>query len=617
MTDNCFSLLFSFLIGSLFFAFSRGSECTQACDEKYPTGIAVTFCGIDKVTYRSTFDAVDSDTCYLLCGVTALHEGECGCPNECNTVSFQGSCESSETTSTGSSCVCSSGWSGYDCSLPTKGNGCGYHGTLITPDSKDAPFPFDTCRCDAGWTGVDCTTRELSIGAAPWGTIFDDVQPYSSEDKYGDNHPLFNINVLHTIRIKMAESDFISLLEPANLWNSSYVAADLYYDNGKDQITLKDIGMKIKGTGSRQAQKKNFALKFNEFVSGQSLYDMKKVGLKPGYDSDDDFVKNMFYSDLFRSIGGPAIRQSYGLLFVNDAFYGFTIIQEDINDDFIVRRFEGDDGQGTFFKMTWNAHLGYFGDDLSYYQTKNKTTDLGGVIFYYQPELNTSEAWTDLVSFLSFYNTTLGKSFDENGDELLDLTSFLRFLVVENFWLGGDSLVNGNNYILYHKKTTSGMKMNHWTIFYCDYDDTFLFEPYASNSPDEAPGGDIFSFYNDVRQPEQRDYEDYDAIVDSIFSSAKWTNRFIDTYRDFMDGLFNSKNVQSPYERLSAYISFISPWVARDKMWQFSNGMTMEVYYAMTSQTLQHLIWRYQDVYRQLDNYALAMNNKKKHTKII
>ena len=386
------------------------------------------------------------------------------------------------------------------------------------------------------------------------------------------------------------------------------MSADFYYDNGQDQITLKNIGLKVKGTGSREAQKKNFAVKFNEFVSGQQLYDMKKIGLKPGYDSDDDFIKNMFYADLLRSIGGPAIRQSFGLLFINDQLYGLTILQEDISSDFITRRFEGDNGEGTLFKMTWNNHLHYSGSDFSIYQTMNTTTALGGVIYYYQPEENTPTAWNEIVHFLSFYNTTLGVSFDKNGDDLLDLTSFLRFLVVENFWLAGDSFISGNNYILYHKNNPKeAEEKGQWTIFYCDYDDTFLFEPYSSNLPSTAPSGDIFAFYSIVRDA-QSDFEDYDTVIDSLFNSTIWTSRFLGTYSEWMDGLFGSGVKQSPYQRLSSYISFIAPWVARDRMWQFSNGVTIEEYYKMTQQTLQHLIWRYQNVLEQLANYHMKKN---------
>jgi hypothetical protein len=260
----------------------HASECTDACNSAHPNGIAVTFCGIDGVTYHTTSETLSGNegACFLNCGVTALYEGPCGCPNECAQSSGQGQCSFGL-------CICSTGWGGIDCSLPTTGNTCGYHGKLIEAGDEKAVFPFSYCDCDDGWTGIDCTTQMMKdIDNAPWGTVFDGLpSPYSSEDKYNDDHPLFNIEALHIIRLEVALDDYISLITPENLYNKSYVQANFYYDNGKDQISMKNVGMKLKGQGSREEQKKGWSIKFNEYVSGQKLFDMKKIGLKPGISS--------------------------------------------------------------------------------------------------------------------------------------------------------------------------------------------------------------------------------------------------------------------------------------------------------------------------------------------
>ncbi len=63
-------------------------------------------------------------------------------------------------------------------------------------------------------------------------------------------------------------------------------------------------------------------IKFNEFVSGQKLYDVKKIGLKPGSEGDDCFIKNKLYMDMNRAVGALSQRSSYALLYVNNMFIG-------------------------------------------------------------------------------------------------------------------------------------------------------------------------------------------------------------------------------------------------------------------------------------------------------
>jgi spore coat protein CotH len=125
-------------------------------------------------------------------------------------------------------------------------------------------------------------------------------------------------------------------------------------------------------------QKKGWYIKFNEFVSGQKLFDAKKIGLKPGSEADDNLSKSMLFRDLLRAVGGPVQRMSYALLYVNSVFVGLYVMHEDIDSDFIARRIQGEGkGDGFDMKLFWNVHLGYFGSNLSYYQNKVTVNALG------------------------------------------------------------------------------------------------------------------------------------------------------------------------------------------------------------------------------------------------
>ena len=95
-----------------------------------------------------------------------------------------------------------------------------------------------------------------------------------------------------TIRVELPEADYINLLQPWNLYNQTYAKATVHFDNGYVQETYENAGFKIKGQGSRSAQKKGWKIKFDEFVKGQELVGgVSKLGLK-GCDEDDCFIKS-------------------------------------------------------------------------------------------------------------------------------------------------------------------------------------------------------------------------------------------------------------------------------------------------------------------------------------
>ena len=224
------------------------NPCTDQCDLTYTGGYEAIFCGTDFNTHITHYEAFDSK-CYNNCGVMALHEGACGCPNECFTSFGQGQCEKSVGITP--TCLCTSGWGGSDCSQPINGNICSLHGAIVLADSKDSAFPFDYCRCDQGWTGIDCSSQELTIGNAPWGGIFaddDDVDSaYTGGDEYQDEHPVWNVSVLASVRISVADEDYLYLLQPWNLYNESYVPCNVSFDNGNSQQILNNVGYRLKG----------------------------------------------------------------------------------------------------------------------------------------------------------------------------------------------------------------------------------------------------------------------------------------------------------------------------------------------------------------------------------
>ena len=281
------------------------------------------------------------------------YEGVCGCPNGCFSDVGYGSCVMADhSSSVPPICVCSPSFTGADCSQPTTSNTCSLHGKIVSPSSKSSSFPFDYCSCELGFSGIGCETESLIASSHPWKTVFgssDDVYP---NDDYKDDHPVFNISALATLRIEIDPAALLNLLLPENLYTEDYAPATLFFDNGIVQETVSDVGFKVKGVTSRLVNKKGWNLKFNEFGNkGRTFFGSQKIGFKAGSVADDTLIKAMMYTDLSRAAGVPVQRASYATIYINGVYNGVYFMHEDIDPAFLTSRLEGDDGKGDMFKV--------------------------------------------------------------------------------------------------------------------------------------------------------------------------------------------------------------------------------------------------------------------------
>ena len=570
-------------VALLFQAYCRANSCTQSCDELYPGGNAVTMCGTDGVTHSTHSDAFYDNDCYDLCGIMTYYEGPCNCPHNCYNELNQGSCVG------GSSCECMPGWGGDDCSLPVKGNTCSLHGKVVTVDDKDSVFPFEYCLCDEGFTGTDCSSAILTIGNTPWGNIFD-VKTYYDDD-YEDAHPVWNISVLATVRIEIAEEDYLYLLDPEYLYTEDYRPASIYFDNGHVQESYESVGLRVKGQGGRMDQKKGWAVKFNKFVSGQKLLDIEKLNFK-GCSEDDSFMKIQLATDMFKAMGMPSQRSSYALVYINNIFVGLYFMHEDISDHFVESRFAGD-GSGNLMQLYYNVHLGYYGPDDAYYRDKAYVNSLGYAMHYYSQECGNDD-WTDFISWLEFINVTSDNEFMDKVDKYVDTDTLLRLMAVESFLLASDNLASGNNIYIYHQ--TKDDVEDQMCLFTYDFESVFSFTS-DTNEPKQDPN--IFTFFLTLDDS----YDDTNPLLYRLLLSDKYRDLYVQYMDTFLTSLFGTKSPQQPAERFAALFQFVLPWAARDKLWQLSYGITVERFVLVAEQTIANLPLRYQNVSAQLDAY--------------
>jgi hypothetical protein len=569
----------------------HASECTESCDASYPDGEIIKFCGTDLVTYETHYKAVGKH-CYFNCGISAYYQGSCGCPNGCFADFKRGQCVTS-TTGT-SQCQCEEGWGGEDCSLPAKGHTCSLHGSLSTSASSPTGY---LCQCDRGFTGSDCSTAVFGLGAAPWGEIFDDGKQYHG-DKYGDDHPLFNVSNLASIHLTVSEEDYLSQLYPWNCYNASYVPASFYFDSNtgpsaeRIRQSFDKVGLRIKGAWSRMDLKKGFNVKFDKYSKGQVFFDVAKIGLKPGADDDDTFVKNMLYTNFQRAAEVPVQRGSYVTLYLNGRYQGLYFMHEDVDPAFIQSRYKGDQGSGNLFKMTHDVNLRYYGDDVVTYQTTYSYYPNGVAYNSYELASSTTNDWTDLVEFLSFVNKSSDAQFADEVESRIDVPMLLKGLVVESFMLGGDGFIKGQNYYFYHSDVKE--TPNQWSVFNDDFDQEFYFN--GIGMPSDDPN--IFTYVS-----KSVGNSDYNPLVSRLLAINKYRNLYVSYYQTFLEKTFGSTSAQQPTERFMALYSFVLPWVAQDKLWAISEGVDFQHFMLCAQNTTANLSYRYRDTWKQIQDY--------------
>jgi spore coat protein CotH len=267
--------------------------------------------------------------------------------------------------------------------------------------------------------------------------------------------PIYDQSVLHDTRIVMDAGDWSALRQ--NFRTNQYYAADVTIDGE----TVRQVGIRSRGKGSRSGEKPGLKVDMNRYVTGQEFHGRKSVILD-NLVQDPTFMREPLAYAVFEAMGIAAPRIAHTRLFVNNEYWGVYTLVEDITKPFLEARLG--DKEGNLYSYEWVAAY-----DFSY---KGSASNLY-VPVPFEPETNEdSHDATGLVSFIRTANETPDAGLTAAVAPFIDVQRFLTHIATENAIAEQDGFLGSqgmNNFYLYQYAGQNRFVLIPW-----DKDTTFV-----------------------------------------------------------------------------------------------------------------------------------------------
>jgi spore coat protein CotH len=267
---------------------------------------------------------------------------------------------------------------------------------------------------------------------------------------------LFDPRTLQEIRLAVNAQD-LQLLHQ-NFADNTYYPADLVW---RDQ-RVRNIGIRSRGSGSRNGTKLGLKLDFNNYVDGQKFLGFKDLVLDNLW-QDPAMLRERTSMALFARLGLPAPREAFVRLYINDAYQGLYAIVEPVDKDFLKRTTGEDEGYLFEYEWTFNFYGEDLGDDLAPYKA------------LFSPETHEDEPdfalYRDIRFLFREVNAQEDAGWEDRVDDFLDLKQFVTQAAIEAYLSELDGLIGGwgmNNFYLYRPGTSRQHRVFPW-----DKDNTF------------------------------------------------------------------------------------------------------------------------------------------------
>src|SRR5689334_16557124 len=275
---------------------------------------------------------------------------------------------------------------------------------------------------------------------------------------------LFDDTTLQEVRLVLNSQDWATLKAKDD--ENTYYPADLTWKG----VTVRNLGIRSRGSGTRNGVKPGLRLDFNRYLTNQTFLGMRALVLDNGY-SDPSTIRESVAMKLYAGIGLPTPREAHAKLYVNNEYVGVYIIVDSVDRTFIERVFGTDEGnteQGGYlyeFKWQFYWYLEYLGPSLETYAPlfKPQTRDTASLGVIYTP----------VEALIRTINQAPDEDFVTAVGQYLDLNEFMKYLAVEQFTTEWDGFAGNwatNNFYLYRFRSNGITQIIPW-----DKDHAFTF----------------------------------------------------------------------------------------------------------------------------------------------
>lgn len=338
---------------------------------------------------------------------------------------------------------------------------------------------------------------------------------------------VFDDSVLPEIHIDLNPADFYQIL--SDVYSYEEYPATFTFIKGDETEIVENIGFRLRGNTSRVSAKKSFKVSFNTFVPGREYRGLDKLNIN-GEHNDPSIIRSKLSWDIFEAAGVAAPRANHVKLYINDEYRGLYINVEHIDNEFVQRHFNND--EGNLYKCLWPADLTYRGSDPNEYKFENSGRRA------YDLTINEEiDNYSDLAALISFLQFASDEDFEKEIRNYINVDGVLRWMAVDMLTGMWDNyMFNKNNYYLYHN-----LSKNRFEFIPYDYDNTF--------------GIDWFGIDWGTRDINSWGHPAEDRpLTDRILNVPKFKNRLHFYINELIESTFTDQVLYPEIDRLKAMI---------------------------------------------------------------